>query len=109
MPAEGAATAVVGVTRILPVGLAAAAAAPSLEKDLATVAVVVDGWQLMLMPLGSVAQPPGVVAQVFAAAVVAAELLPVAAVCCCLLLLLFLLILLLLLLLLLKLLNLLAE
>ena len=73
------ATAAVGVTPILPVGLAAAAAAaPSLDKDLVAVTVVVDGWQLMLIPMGEAAQPSGVVAQ-FAAAVAAAELLHVVA------------------------------
>ena len=74
------ATAAVAVTPILPVGLAAAAtASPSPEEDLTAMAVVVDIWQLMSIPMGEAAQPPGVVAQ-FAAAVAAAELLPVVAV-----------------------------
>ena len=58
------ATAAVGVTTILPVELATAAdAAPSLEEDLAAVAVVVDIGQLMLIAMGEAAQPDGVVAQ----------------------------------------------
>ena len=64
------------MARAAGIAAAADAAALPLEENLAAVAVVVDGLQLVLLPMGEAAKPPYVVAQ-FAATVAAAELLPV--------------------------------